>query len=237
MTVTPSADSCVLFFVKYPEKEKVKQRLAMGLTVEIAVELYKNFVLDSLSMLKGLAIPFYICIYPGSAKKRFNTWLGNQHQYLSQEGEGFGDRMVHCFQQAFAKGYNHVVLIGSDSPDLPGDYIRRAFALLKGYEAVLGPAADGGYYLIGFRQSRFTAEAFKGIHWSTSTVFEETMTKLQAAHRTVGLLPSWNDVDTITDLQKLIARAKDTSFKSSHTMTYVHQHDIGLEEDHGAKPG
>jgi len=230
-----SKDSCVLLFVKYPEKEQVKHRLAVGLTDEIAVELYRNFVLDTLSMLESLTVLFYICFYPHTEQKKFFTWLGTQFLFLPQEGTDFGKRMSYCFQRAFALGFKRVVLIGSDSPDLPGDYLKKAFADLQTQDVVLGPVADGGYYLIGFRNTTFTASAFEKIHWSTSTVFEETMRKIKEAKRSVSLLPVWSDVDTITDLKNLVLRSENTAFKSSHTITYVRQHNIRFEEDNGAK--
>jgi rSAM/selenodomain-associated transferase 1 len=238
MNTMPSSqdndDCCVLFFVKYPEKEQVKRRLAGGLTEEIAVELYRNFVLDTLSMLDELSVPFYICFYPPTEQKKFFTWLGTQYQFLPQQGTDIGERMRSCFEQAFALGFQRVVLIGSDTPDLPGTYLRDAFMVLKTQEVVLGPAADGGYYLIGFRNTTFIPKVFETIHWSTPTVLAETMIILQKANRSVGLLPEWSDVDTIADLRALVTRAKNTAFKSSRTISYLRQHQILTEDDHGS---
>jgi rSAM/selenodomain-associated transferase 1 len=227
--------SCVLLFVKYPEKGQVKHRLAVGLSDEIAVELYRNFVLDTLSMLENLAVSFYICFYPQTEQKKFFTWLGTQYLFLPQEGSTFGERMSHCFQRAFALGYSRVVLIGSDSPDLPGNYLNKAFADLQTKDVVLGPATDGGYYLIGFQNTTFTSSVFEDINWSTETVFQETMTKIKGAHRSVNVLPVWSDVDTIIDLKTLILRSKNTAFKSSRTITYLQQHNIHLEESNGTR--
>jgi rSAM/selenodomain-associated transferase 1 len=237
MNAEPSSqenhDCCVLLFVKFPEKEKVKHRLAVGLTEDIAVELYRNFVLDTLSMLEELSLPFYICFYPAEAQKKFFNWLGTQYQFLPQEGAHLGERMRSCFKRAFALGFHRVVLIGSDSPDLPDEYLRNAFSALRTKEVVLGPAVDGGYYLIGFRDTTFMPSAFEKIHWSTPLVFAETMAKIQKANRTVHLLPSWSDVDTMSDLRNLMIRAKNTSFKSSRTITYMRQHNIIMEDEHG----
>ena len=226
-------DCCMLLFVKFPEKERVKHRLAVGLTEDIAVELYRNFVLDTLSMLEELSLPFYVCFYPPDVQKKFFNWLGTQYQFLPQEGFDLGERMCSCFKHAFAIGFHRVVLIGSDSPDLPDEYLRNAFSALLTNEAVLGPAVDGGYYLIGFRDTTFTPSAFEKIHWSTPSVFAETMAKIKEVNRTVHLLPSWSDVDTVSDLRNLVTRAKNTSFKSSRTITYVRQHHIFTEDEHG----
>jgi hypothetical protein len=233
-TIQNNNDCCVLLFVKYPEKEQVKHRLAVGLTEDIAVELYRNFVLDTLSMLDELSIPFFICFYPPTEQKKFFTWLGTQYQFLSQQGADLGERMRSCFEQAFTLGFQRVVLIGSDSPDLPSTYLRDAFAALKTQDVVLGPAADGGYYLIGFRNTTFTPKVFETIHWSTPTVLQETMMILQKENRSVCLLPPWSDVDTISDLRTLVIRSKNTAFKSSRTISYLRQHHILTEDDHGS---
>jgi rSAM/selenodomain-associated transferase 1 len=225
-------DCCVLLLVKFPEKGKAKQRLTVGLSDDIAVELYRNFVLDTLSMLEDVAFPFYICFYPPADQKKFFTWLGTQHLFLPQEGGDIGERMRSCFQRAFALGFHRVVLIGSDSPDLPQGYLKGAFMGLQIKEVVLGPAVDGGYYLIGFRDTSFTGSVFEDIHWSTSSVFSETMMKLRKMNRTVYLLPPWSDVDTVADLKNLVIRSDDTAFKSSRTITYMQQHHI-MEDDHG----
>lgn len=237
MNTAPSSqenhDCCVLLLMKFPEREKVKRRLAVGLTEDIAIELYRNFVLDTLSMLEELPFAFYICFYPAEAQKKFFDWLGTQYQFLPQEGNDLGERMRSCFKRAFALGFHRVVLIGSDSPDLPSEYLKESFIGLQTQDAVLGPAVDGGYYLIGFRDTTFTTSAFEMIHWSTPSVFAETMVKIKKANRTVHLLPSWSDVDTVNDLRNLVTRAKNTSFKSSRTITYIRQHHIFMEDEHG----
>lgn len=225
-------DCCVLLFVKYPEKEKVKRRLAIGLSEDIAVELYRNFVLDTLAMLEELTLLVYICFYPLEMQKKFFNWLGTQYQFLPQEGADLGERMCSCFERAFALGFHRVVLIGSDSPDLPIEVLRDAFTGLQTQDVVLGPAVDGGYYLIGFRNTTFTRKVFKEIQWSAPTVLAETMANIKKANRTVRILPPWCDVDTIDDLKSLVIRSKNTAFKSSRTITYLQQHNIIVEDNH-----
>jgi glycosyltransferase A (GT-A) superfamily protein (DUF2064 family) len=145
--------------------------------------------------------------------------------------------MKNSFADAFTKGLQNVVLMGSDSPDLPEDYIKQAFITLQTKDVVLGPTVDGGYYLIGFKNTTFTPSAFEEIHWSSPLVFQETVTKIQQAHRSIGLLPVWSDVDTLTDLKNLVSRTRNTSFKSSKTMTYISDHHITVETEHGEKSG
>jgi glycosyltransferase A (GT-A) superfamily protein (DUF2064 family) len=137
----------------------------------------------------------------------------------------------------FTEGFQNVVLMGSDSPDLPEDYIKQAFITLQTKDVVLGPTIDGGYYLIGFKKTTFTPSVFEEIHWSSPLVFQETSMKIRQAHRSIGFLPVWSDVDTFTDLTNLVSRTRNTSFKSSNTMTYLSYHHIIMESDNGEKSG
>ena len=198
-----SDDRCLLFFVKYPEKGKVKSRLAAGIGDDSAVIVYKNIVDQMLSRLKKGPFPLYICFFPKNAQKPIKNWLGREYHYLPQHGKDLGGRMRNGFIDGFAMGYKRVVLIGSDIPDLPMKYIEEAFKSLKEMDAVIGPALDGGYYLIGFNQSTFSPQVFEGIAWGTKTVFDETMKKLKRLRRVVHTLPYQRDVDTAEDLKRL----------------------------------
>jgi glycosyltransferase A (GT-A) superfamily protein (DUF2064 family) len=143
--------------------------------------------------------------------------------------------MKNSFTDVFTKGFQRAVLIGSDSPDLPKKYIEQAFLILQTKDVVLGPTVDGGYYLIGFHIDTFTPCIFEDIQFGNQTVFQETEMKIKQAHRSLGLIPIWNDVDTIADLKHLIQRAENTSFKSSKTMTYLRKYHIRLKDDNETK--
>ena len=199
-------DRCLLFFVKYPEKGKVKSRLATVIGDDSAVSLYKNLVAQMLSTLKEGTFPLYICFFPKNAQKPVKNWLGREYHYIPQNGKDLGERMRNGFINGFAMGYKRVVLIGSDIPDLPMKYIEEAFKSLKEMDAVIGPAFDGGYYLIGFNLSTFSPQVFEGITWGTENVFEETMRKLKRFRRTVHTLPYHRDIDTAEDLKRLKGR-------------------------------
>jgi uncharacterized protein len=233
--MTKNQDACILLFVKYPEKGKVKCRLSVDLCQDIVQDLYQCFVRDTLTTVKKIDAQLFICFLPVDAQEKFQRWLGENLQFLPQIGKDLGERMKNSFTDVFTKGFQKAVLMGSDSPDLPEDYIKQAFETLENKDVVLGPAVDGGYYLIGFRTATFTASVFEGIPWSSQMVFQETLMKLKQTSHTVGLLPVWSDIDTLTDVKNLIHRAENTSFKSSKTMTYIQTHDIGLEGNNGEK--
>jgi hypothetical protein len=194
--------------VKNPERGKVKSRLAAAIGDESAVRLYKNLVTQMLSTLNEGTFPLSICFFPKKAKKAIQDWLGSDYLYLPQEGKDLGERMKHGFIDAFKMGFKRVVLIGSDIPGLPINYIEEAFNSLKEMDAVIGPAFDGGYYLIGFNQSTFSPRVFEGIAWGTKNVFAETIEKLKRSRRAVHSLPYHRDIDTAEDLKRLKAKPR-----------------------------
>lgn len=199
----------VLFFVKAPEQGGVKSRLAEAVGQESALALYKSFGLDMLAMLKRSGYPFTVYFTPPEAAGLIAAWLGPDHTYAPQKDGDIGGRMRAGFEEAFAAGTEKAVLIGSDIPDLPEGILDSAFAALETSDAVLGPAEDGGYYLIGFKKVTFLPALFEGVSWSTDSVFEATEEKLRAYARTVAALPPWRDVDTLEDLRALERRLRD----------------------------
>jgi len=233
--MTKNQETCVLLFVKYPEKGKVKRRLSVDINEDIVRELYRCFVRDTLTTVKKIDSQLFICFFPVETQKKFRKWLGSTLLFLPQNGVNLGMRMKNSFIDVFTQGFQRAVLIGSDSPDLPKKYIEQAFIILQTRDVVLGPTVDGGYYLIGFHSNTFTPSVFEDISWGNEMVFQETVMKIKQAHRSLGLLPIWRDVDTIGDLKLLVQRAKNTSFKSSQTMTYLRKYYIRLENDNEAK--
>jgi len=108
--------------------------------------------------------------------------------------------MEHALRQAFVQGFSRAVLIGSDIPDLTVELMDEAFSSLRTNDAVIGPAFDGGYYLIGFNRDTLLSEVFEGMEWSTDTVFAETLARLKASGLKAHQLPQQRDIDTLADL-------------------------------------
>lgn len=215
------SSSPILLFIKAPIKGQVKSRLASALGDDAALELYKNFVLDTLDTIEKTGHPYTIFFHPPEAQDAVAGWLGPVRDYLPQQGNDLGERMAGAFATIFKRGVSRAILIGSDIPDLPIDILRQAFRSLENQDAVLGPAHDGGYYLIGFRRDTFVPGVFRGIEWSSNRVFTETRQKLEQAKRSVHILPEWRDVDTPEDLRDLMARNAESPFATSRTMKYI----------------
>jgi hypothetical protein len=213
--------NCILFFIKSPEPGQVKRRLAASLGETAATELYSTFVLDTLTTLDTCGANLLVSFYPPEAKKSIAAWLGSHYSYLPQRGGDLGQRMKNGFIDAFDRGFERVVIVGSDIPDLPRDVIEGAFKSLQTGDAVLGPSFDGGYYLIGFKCDTFQPQAFEGIVWGTETVYQTTIDFLRTKGLSLQTLPTWNDIDTVNDLKDLFQRNRQTAFSSSQSFAYL----------------
>ena len=210
--LTPHA--ALVIFAKAPIPGQVKTRLCPPLTPDEAASLHGSFVLDALERsrddrtpgrvtLNRVPLDRFVACAP-SASHVFFKIIEERHgvQLLDQIGEDLGARMDQAFRAIFARGYQRVLVVGTDLPSLPGACYTQALSLLADHDLVLGPSLDGGYYLIGLR--RPAPELFVGMPWSTDRVCALTRAKAEALGLKTGLLPTWRDVDTIEDLLALI---------------------------------
>ena len=160
---------------------------------------------------------YYLGVAPETLARHYRSG----YEYLPQQGGDLGKRMSKAFRDGFAAGHRQILLVGSDIPDLPAQIIHDGFASLKQHGAVIGPAHDGGYYLIGFRPDCFLPDIFTGIRWGTGDVFEKTMALFRLGNQDVSILPSWRDIDTLEDLRDLQARHRHGDFVNSGTLRYL----------------
>jgi uncharacterized protein len=214
-------ERCLVMFVKYPEKGKVKSRLSQHWDEDIVVRLYRAFIEDLLDRLSRGDYQFRIAYHPIERKNDFIKQFGNFFSYIPQTGTDLGEKMNNTFSRCFLEGFRSAVIIGSDSPDLPHQIIKEAFHVLEKNDAVIGPSYDGGYYLIGFRREAFSPRAFNGIAWSTDSVFKKTLQILQDEGIHVHVLPVWRDIDRPEDIAALIKNNEKTDFANSKTMNWL----------------
>ena len=193
--------------MKVPIQGTVKTRLAKAIGAETAARLYRCFVSDTLAGVRRTGYPLLVFFSPPEAAGAVDAWLGEGLTCLPQRGGDLGERMFAAFQEAF-RSCSRAVLIGADCPDLPDEILHEAFACLKTHDAVLGPARDGGYYLIGFSSAGMREEIFEGIAWGSARVFETTMAIMISHDIDVHILPLWRDVDEYDDLEALYDRQK-----------------------------
>jgi rSAM/selenodomain-associated transferase 1 len=210
--------------MKYPEAGKVKIRLAESIGKEAAKDLYQAFIQDTLSTVQALTIPFHIAVYPPESEKRFAQWLGPSYQFFLQQGSNLGERLQNGFSMMFKKGYQQVIALASDSPDLPVGILQKAVSSLQTHKVVIGPASDGGYYLIGFSHDFFLAEVFEDMPWSTEIVFRETLSRIKSVTSQVCVLPEWEDIDTKTNLREFFEKYMKDPSETLHVMKYLRSH-------------
>ena len=199
----------LIVFTRYPEPGKSKTRLTPVLGLEGAAQLQREMTGYVLGWAKVLGqsrpIPVEVC-FEGGDESLMRQTFGEDLTYLRQAAGDLGQRMRAAFESAFQSGSHRVVLIGTDCPDLDGGLVGAALDRLTESDLVLGPATDGGYYLIGLRGPAPTL--FDGIPWGTGKVLEATIRVAEATGLSVTLLPRLSDVDCAEDLA-LWNRAKD----------------------------
>ena len=188
-------------FAKFWEAGKVKTRLACDTNNQFAAEIYQAFLLSTLKRVSGLAEAQILCVTPVERLADFALVTPPNWTITSQSDGDLGERMNSFFQNAIECQIKKTVLIGTDSPTLPVDMIQKAFEALEDVDCVIGPAIDGGYYLIGCQQQ--VPPIFTGIHWSSDKVLKQTIEALRGAGYSYELLPPWFDIDTIDDLREL----------------------------------
>jgi rSAM/selenodomain-associated transferase 1 len=196
----------LLVFQRNAVLGKVKTRLAARLGEQRALAIYRYLVTQTHHIVSTLSVPIGLFIDEElmAGRPAFAQWM------CLQEGKDLGEKMANAFQKSAELGAERMVLIGTDCPSLTSDLVVQAFELLDQADLVLGPASDGGYYLVGMKQLQPTL--FEGIAWSTSTVFLETINRAESASLSVCLLPVLDDVDTAADWEKYVAQHPEVGY-------------------------
>jgi rSAM/selenodomain-associated transferase 1 len=165
-------------------------------------KIYQGFLLDRIEQIKEISnVDCYIAYTPRSSEDIFKELAPFDFNLISQVGKDLGERLSNISYELFKKGYKKIVIMDSDSPNLPSEFITSALSHLGEYDIVLGPCEDGGYYLVGL--SQHVPEIFVDIPWSSTSVTETTMERAKAAGKSIPLLEKWYDVDTKDDLLRL----------------------------------
>ncbi len=195
----------IAVMAKAPRAGQVKTRLVPPLSLEEAAELYRCLLLDKLLQVGQLSgVDPYLAYTPIEAMQSMLSLAPQAFTLIPQVGSDLGDRLHRLSAILLERGYAGVILIDSDTPTLPTDHLVDAIARLQNEstDLVLGPAEDGGYYLIGLK--RPCRALFDGIPWSGPAVLAETLGRASAQRLQVSTLPAWFDVDTPDDLARLL---------------------------------
>ncbi|MGB3570946.1 MAG: TIGR04282 family arsenosugar biosynthesis glycosyltransferase [Phormidesmis sp.] len=192
-----SPSSLLILFLRYPMPGSTKTRLIPALGAQGAASLQRQMAEYLLSQVLSPNWQLQIC-FTGSCLDSVQNWLGERFSYKAQVRGELGRRLQDAFQQEFESGYERVVVIGADCPDVNLRHIEQAFQRLRSHDLVLGPAQDGGYYLIGLRYPH--TAIFDDIDWGTSLVFQQTCTKAWRLGLSMAELEILSDVDRPEDL-------------------------------------
>lgn len=190
--------NALIYFVKYPEPGKVKTRLAKTIGNEAAARAYQSLAEGNFLVAKSLnsaAVQTNVVFDPEEKEKEIRNWLPGAADYWPQNGVDLGERLALAFQQAFDEGAKSAIALGSDTLGLSPQILHRALDALNYYDAVLGPAKDGGYYLIGLSSPR--PSLFTDIPWSTGDVLRITLAQIRENKLTYRLLGELEDLDEV----------------------------------------
>ena len=186
---------------KEPRVGSTKTRLCPPLTLEEAAKLYEALLLDTIEMASDLeGIDLAIAVTPPESTPYFEQ-IAPGTILIPVDCKDIGQCLSKVLDHLLKMGYARAIALNSDGPSLPTEYIQQAVTRLDDHDLVFGPSEDGGYYLVGLKEMPF--QIFTGIEWSTSQVLRQTLVKCENLKLKVDLLPSWYDVDTATDIERL----------------------------------
>lgn len=189
--------NALIIFIRNPELGKVKTRLANDLGQEEALRIYLKLLGHTRKVAQSIRMDRYL-FYSNSIDRR-DAWPEPDFKKFLQTSGDLGERMLQAFQQALADS-DAAVIVGSDCPGLNTSILETAFEQLNHHDFVIGPAMDGGYYLLGMK--KIASSLFLNINWSTDQVFATTTGRMKALGATYYVLPTLSDIDYATDWEK-----------------------------------
>ena len=216
--------NALMVVAKRPAPGKTKTRLAPPLTPELASALYECFLRDTLDKMRQVADAQHIIAYLD--ERDYFQRLAPDFELTPQTGHDLGERLDNALTLYLSRGYEHVVIMDSDSPTLPSEYLSQAFDVLaNGADVALGPCDDGGYYLIGVNQP--IPRLLRKVQMSTPTVAEDTIALAKEENLKLITLPTWYDVDDASSLTRLIEELNDyDSITTNHSRQFLSQNEI-----------
>lgn len=201
--------TALVLFMKAPRPGEVKTRLTTRFTEAEAAELYLAFIRDTLDLAGMVAgVSLHVAFTPDDGQAELQSALDDPEvDWFAQRGGDLGKRLSNAFAMFLEEGRDKTVVLGGDSPLLPRAYVDEAFEALDRRDVVLGPASDGGYYLIGLGRGEKTAvryaNLFESIEWGTGRVLKQTREAIRACGLSCHELPPWYDVDRPADLDRV----------------------------------
>jgi rSAM/selenodomain-associated transferase 1 len=188
--------NALIIFTRNPVLGRVKTRLAKTIGKKKALEVYRDLLFHTMTETQSIDCDKYL--FYDEAIDPNDIWSNDIYKKRVQFGFELGDKMQNAFELLFKQGYRKCIIIGSDSFELKRKHIIEALEKLEHNDVVIGPAEDGGYYLLGLK--KVIPSIFKNKDWGNSSVLSDTLKNLENA--TIDFLEILNDIDTIEDLEK-----------------------------------
>ena len=204
--------NALIIFVRYPEKDKVKTRLAEGTNKEFARSVYKlctEKIFREMNSLKNFNK--YVFYSEEKDKDKIIKWTKNRFFYFAQRGIDLGERMSNAFEFVLSRHNQKAIIIGTDIPDLSKEIILQAEDALDNSDIVIGPSHDGGYYLLGMK--KVYNNLFEDIEWSSGLVFNSTMERALSLNLFVKELQMLRDIDTKEELDEWLMQTSNHDLK------------------------
>ena len=190
------SSTALVIFVRNPVLGQVKTRLAKGIGNERALAIYLQLLQHTLEITRDLS--FRKFIYYADEVSDYDLWSVPGYTKRKQNGNDLGERMLNSFKELFDQGFTQIIIIGSDCLQIQTEHLQEAVVLLESSAAVIGPASDGGYYLLGL--TKLYPDLFVNKPWSTDQVFAKTIDDFNNQGISFALLEELSDIDDITDL-------------------------------------
>ena len=230
--------NALVLFMKAPRPGTVKTRLTSQFSMTEASNLYRAFIKDTVYLSQQIiGVSVYVAWTPANSLKELKDALGNPEvHWLLQHGSHLGERLSNTFKRLLKSKTQKTIIIGGDSPLLPSTYIEEAFRSLDRNDVVLGPAIDGGYYLIGLGHNRKVLDhctnLFEPIDWGTSDVLDQTRMAIRKYGLSCHELAPWFDIDRPADLDRVVnqirlLRADGDQVTGTHTESEIKKLDQG----------
>ena len=200
-SMTLSSKNRLILFTRYPEAGKTKTRLIPYLGAERAAHLQRQMTEHIVATTRPLRVKGSLSMevhFSGGALEQMQDWLGAELTYRPQCEGDLGYRLQAAIADGFRMGWERIAIIGADCPEISPHHLEQTFHQLESHDVVLGPAQDGGYYLVGV--SRVCAELFQGIAWGTGQVFEQTVAIAKRLNLSLTTLETLRDVDRPEDI-------------------------------------
>jgi rSAM/selenodomain-associated transferase 1 len=207
-TMEPTGKNALIIFIKAPLLGEIKTRLQPELLPEASLKIFKAMGKDLVDHFsRSEYFDLFIQYWPANALVEMRSWLGMNINYLPQRGLDLGEKLKSAFSDSLRRSYQKVCIIGSDLPTIAEPDILEAIEKLNSFDVILGPAIDGGYFLVALKE--FHPQIFENIDWSTHAVFEQTMLRIAEQKLSAYRMAVQRDIDTYDDVMYLWNKIKE----------------------------